>query len=984
MRFACLQGRSAYQLGESCLMPDGYARRAKALGYESIAIADKNSMTALPKLFEACRREGLHPVAGVEMRLDRDSGTYPCFLYIASEEGYRNICYLMSLKRSGLRKEDLEGHTEGLILVIPQNSLADESRDALTLAAFSKLFPHLYIGIQIREKEDELKAEEIRSFASSHGYPALAFPRVCYTGKRGKFILNIVQADRQRRQLTPEEMSEKGQEGPDFLLSPKVLEKLYSAEEISNAAALASSCNFDLIGVQRGHLFSFMGAANKDDAELRRRVDESLEDRNLLNNKTYIDRAEMELKTISDMGYSSYFLIVSDYVEQARARGIEVGPGRGSACGSLVSFLCGITRIDPVKYGISFERFLNPKRVTMPDIDVDFQDDRRDEIVTYLKSKYGELKVSQIVQYQTYAAKSSLQAVARAIGMPDARIRGMTSKLAADRKKVSLADQIEEGRLSSIVHDPYYSLAIECALHLEGLPVTPSIHPSGVIVSDSDLYLSCPMSEGRTGVAQYEHGDLERMGFLKFDLLSLRYLTLILAMENYLRERTITIPDYEEQRDDPETYETICDLRLLGIFQLEGGGFRKAVAQVAPTRFDDLVALVALYRPGPMANIPVYAERKRTGRIPSTGYPILDDILKDTYGIIIYQDQILSIVHRVAGLDMGEADLLRRTISRKDERAMASYRREFIDGCLKNGVSERDAQGIYDLIERFADYGYNKSHSVAYASITFRMAHLKTHYPEAYYTGISRDISPASDSFKAMVNEMASFGIGLTCPDVNLSGKDSRIESRRFIMGLAGVKTIGPRLATTIVEARGDTPFSSLADFLLRLGRVTDLDSRTIAGIADSGALDSLGAPRNLIRERADELAEFASMGIDESMMPDMTGDKPDRRELNRMFVRELDACGVSLRIPLDEGKNSGKKGLQTGIVTQVGNSVDTPWIEIASRYGRIRVNVPRGTSVDIYDTVRVKLWRPSRDSRRWSASQIEVIHPDKEGEDNG
>ena len=974
MRYACLQGHSAYQFGESCLDMEDYARRAKKLGYGAIGVADKDHLYALPELFDACRKYELHPVAGCEFRLDHPQGTKRAILFIENEVGYSNICYLLSLKKTGLTLADLNGHTSGLTLVIPQDALGTKD-DERILFDLTQAFSHHYIGLQIRTPEDQDGAEAVRAFASDHGYRIVAFPKVCYASKRGAFLLKILAADRERRVLTKEELDPESEGGPDFLLSPAILEKFYLPEEIERAATLAFACSFELFGHKRGGLISATGSTETDDEELYALAHAGLAARGLTGDSRYAARLEHELNVIAQMGFSSYFLIVADFVKQARTMGIAVGPGRGSACGCLTAYLLDITAIDPLKYGLAFERFLNPKRVTMPDIDIDFQDDRRDELAAYLKSKYGDRRVSQIVTFHTYKARSAISAAGSAFGMPVARIKSIQALLGRNN---SIADALKSSTiLAQRYQDPYFHRAPEIAAHMEGLPVETSIHPVGCLVSDRDIYESCPMSLGQTGVCEYQYPYMERLGFLKFDLLSLRFLTFIRKVEDLIIQAGGRIPDYEAERDDPQTYQTINDLKLLGVFQLGEGGIRQAVQQIAPQRFDDLVALLALYRPGPMGNIPKYAERKRTGKIPSTGYPILDAILEDTYGIIIYQEQILRIVHELAGLDMGEADLLRRAISKKDEAKIASYREKFIQGCLKNEVSEADAKGIYDLIERFGDYGFNKSHTVAYALITFETAYLKAHYPEQFFRVMGTSTSTTSPDFHRMVNEMRSYGIDLAPADVNTSTLENRIEDGKFYLGISTAKSIPLAIAQAIVEEREKGPFGSLGDFLLRLGSRCRLDGRIVTTLSQTGVLDSLCSDREAIEKQADELASYASLAIDESMMPALRPSNPTPLERVKQFMRELDADGVSLHLDLASLIPSPvPRGYRIGVVSQPPQYRDNPIIEVAGRFGKVQFRVGRQVRVDRYDIVVFKHSASQTGARHSYADDVRVFTP--------
>lgn len=983
MGFANLYCHSDYQFGDSCVIPSDYAHRAKSLGYSAVAVADYMSLKSFPSFFEACKEEGIKGIGGAELKLLGETGTKNCVFLIENEDGYRNLCKIISLKKDGYYPDDLKGLAQGLLPVFPSSSFTRQSleRDAAYFVTFSKVLGDLWLGIDIRAKGEEPQIKAIHDFASSHSYRTVAFPLVRYLGKRGKFIIDVINSDLENKALTPEQINGQDVGGPDFLLSPKVLEEIYPAEDIKEAGRIADLCNFDLFSTKRGRLLSFTGTNEGDKEAFVAKTHEGMKKRGLEGKKAYEDRLAMETKVIIEMGYASYFLIVSDYVMFAKNNGIKVGPGRGSACGSLVSFLLGITEVDPLEFDLSFERFLNPKRVTMPDIDMDFEDDRRDEITNYLKNKYGPFRVAQIVTYQTYKTRSAIKSAAHALGMPDNRITGLVRYISP--KIGSIREALERSSdFRRQYEDPYYRKAIELAKHLEGLPVNTSIHAAGVILADKDIYEQVPLSDGKVGIVQYEYPEMERLGFLKVDLLSLHYLTLLKEIEGRIKSDGKEIPDCQSQRDDPETYKTINSLDLLLVFQLDGEGIKKAIAQIRPERFSDLVALLALYRPGPMENIPTYAQRKHTGKIPSSGYPKLDEILKDTYGIIIYQEQILKIAHQIAGMDMSEADLLRRAISKKDETKLAAYRNDFITGAIKNGLTDKAAQGIYDLILKFANYGFNKSHSVAYAFITFAMAYLKTHFAKEFYEVALGEISSSAPAFRDLAKELQHRGLRLKPISVNTSDYDDLIDDGNVYLGLKRTKAFPDKLAQSIPLERKKGPFKSLGDFLIRLFKVAPLDERMIKGLSDSGALDCFGFNRESISAKAADLANFAAISISESALPALDSKPVIGLERIKEFIRELQYNGVSLAFSLKDIVGPYyREHHSIGIVVEEpyssrGDSIVT----LANAFGTMSFILPSSYKVNLYDIITFIPIRPYRFGRIWGMADIKIVSNEEGG----
>lgn len=965
---------SAYSFGKSCIDIDAYVERAKELGYDSIGLCDENVTYGFPQFFDACKKHSIKPVAGMTILIGDETINAQAIVYALNEQGYSFLCSLLAKHKQIYSLDDLtiESDCFALVLNTKDGNLELIKEIALTLSSKIK---HLYLGITIENDDDLDNAKKIRSFAKDHSYELVALPKVLYLQEDGQFIINIIKSSKENRKMNDDELAYENIKGKNYLHPMDEIKSIYSKEEIDNADLIASKSNFDLFNKQRGGLFSFSGNEKDDLSLFNQKTKKALEEYSLLNNEEYVERLKYETSVISKMNFISYFLIVSDYVSYARSVGIKVGPGRGSAAGSLVSYLLGITQIDPIKFGLSFERFLNPYRVTMPDIDIDFQDDRREEIVDYLTRKYTAGRVAKIITFGTYKARSAVRASGVALGIPSSRLSLLTKAIPQTCNDLKEAYK-ESSKLKELCKDPYFLRIMKYANRIEGLPNNPSIHAAGVILAGDDIYETVPLSEGTSGIACYEYAYLERMGFLKVDLLSLHFLTVISRMEDTLKKMGRQIPDYLSLRDDKKTYETMNSLDLTLIFQLDGNyGMRKAIEQIHPTCFDDLVALLALYRPGPMDNIPKFAKNKKDGAIPSSGYQKVDDILKDTYGILVYQEQILRLAHDIAGMDMGEADLLRRAISKKHLDDMERYKDKFINGCQNNGLFQKDAQSIYELILKFANYGFNKSHSVCYALITFQLAYLKTYEPTAFYGEVCKEISPGNEKFRTVSRELYHRGITIMPVNANISNADETFIGDKCCLGLSRVKSLSDDMIERIVKARQERPFENLGDFLLRGLDSSKIDSRNLSSLIDTGLFDCFSYNRVTLKENILSLMQFVESAIDSSQFPVIKNLDMDDLEKTKAFIRELDFIGVSLTYSLKAlAKDSYRKGYSIGVATEDFQPTHNGGImTLANEYSKIPFIVNEHLKVQTYDIVIFKARKGYREDK-WFADDIKVV----------
>lgn len=866
---------TAYSFSESLILPFSYARRAKELGYRYLGIID-NTLSAYPSFSDCCHSEGLIPVFGYSFLLKvENSIPWNAAFLIKNEKGYCNLCQLLRRKQSQYTIEDILPFCEGLKLVVQvkDESFYDDYYLTLispTVERIRKVYPEDFaFGITLVSKADQEDAKVFYEYCKNHELDLICFPEVRYLHKNDNEILEILRAGMKKEY---QETYEK--EGPYFLLSEKALNSIYRQEEIENSNRFVSDISFEFFE-KRGALIS----VNNDKVTLQEEANDGLRKRLSVNvlPEEYQKRLDYELSVIEDMDFSSYFLIVEDYVNYAKENGIKVGPGRGSAGGSLVSYALGITDVNPLQYDLSFERFLNPKRKTMPDIDIDFDDKRRNEIVSYLVRKYTESHVSTIRTFVTLKPKSALQLFGAAMAIPESHIKKITMNISDKAKdfQEALADDYKGYRLKKVLEDPYYRNIVEMAERLLGIPVSTSIHAPGVILSKDDISLTCPRAEGTLGAVEYEYPYMERMGFLKFDILPLSNLSFIKEIEDKILRDGKELVDIQSHLDDPEVFRVLNQLSTCDIFQLDATyGIKKAIQQIHPETFSDIAAILALYRPGPMDYIPTYAKRKNHQEEVKYLHPLLEPILKETYGVMIYQEQVMKVVQALAGFSASDADLFRRAISKKNLSKMKEYQQQFLLGCKENQITEETALKIYGDIEQFAGYGFNKSHAYAYAMITYQLLFYKVHDTKEFYTAAFQNCSFSSEHATKLLRELNHFGIHAHLPNINLSFENTiRIEGDAFYPPLSILNGVDKKLISTILKERENGKYQSFYDFCCRIvSQMEKNDSRSLLGLIDSGCLDSICMYRKGMEENLSTYLEFARMKFDENKIPPVVG----------------------------------------------------------------------------------------------------------------
>lgn len=857
MKIALLNILSSYSFLQSGLTIERIFASAKQNDYYGVAIADNNVLYGYPEFDKAAKKNNVKHIFGLALNL---SDRY--VVYANNEQGYHNLITLSLLvNQDKLDEENFKRYLSDTTIIIQTNkgefaNKLKEKDDAYfkKLAKLSSLCNHFYLGIEVTTKAEFAFAKEVREFALERGYNTIAFPQVLYQKKDDAIILKIVSAIAKDEKIT-----EKKSSGQQYFQKLEDYQKLYTKQEILNTNQVVDECNFEFIQ-KRGSIPHY--PVENSVASLKELTLQGLKNKGIDDQK-HILRAEYELKVISEMGYSDYFLIVSDYVKYARSKGILVGPGRGSAAGSLVSYAIDITEVDPLKYDLQFERFLNKARKTMPDIDIDFMDIRREEMVEYMRNTYGESKVSSIVAFQTIQAKQALRDIGRIYDVPTHHI-DMLSKSITDKMTLREAYKKLETFRELVDSDKYFLEIVSLASKIEGLPRQAGQHAAGIILNDKSMEEVLPVTMDLEDhyVSQYEKDYLEEQGFLKFDFLALRNLTTIdICLKMISKNKGVSLDIYHLPYEDENIFKIIANRQTAGIFQLESNGMKGAIKILKPKEFNDVVVLLSLFRPGPMDNIKEYQNRKE-GKI-KVNYVSKDmeEILSPTYGVIIYQEQISSIANKMAGFSLEEADLFRRAVSHKEKDVLLSAKNDFIKGAIKNGYKENVATKTFEDIAKFANYGFNKSHAVVYAMTACRMAYLKYYYPLEFYTALFMTSSGVNDSkFSEYVTELNKRGLKIFPPDINKSSNNFVVTDGGLLFPLPFIKGISNIISSKIIDER--TLRGEYKDFFNFVSRVVPLgiNEATISKIIDSGALDSLYNSRATLRNTLKSAIQLASL----------------------------------------------------------------------------------------------------------------------------
>ncbi len=882
--FVHLHLHSEYSLLDGACRITEIPKRVKECGHTAVALTDHGVMYGAVAFYQACRAEGIKPIIGCEVyvaggsRFDRTvysdgMGKYNHLVLLCkNDEGYRNLIYLVSksftegfYSKPRIDIELLRGHSDGLVAL--SGCLAGKIPSLLSAGNFEGAVEHakilsdifgkdnFYIEIQnhgIAEQTQILS--QLVKLSEVCGLPLVATNDCHYLRRenaRTQAVLMCIQTNTVVTDGRP-----KGFETDEFYYkTSSEMRMLFGKYKgaIENTVKIAEMCNFEF-SFDEPKLPTFKAPNGLTSAEYLRKITfEGLERR--LSDGTlkyqpqgeaeYKKRIEYELSVINNMGYDDYFLIVQDYVSFARSKQIPVGPGRGSGAGSLVAYLVGITDVDPIKFDLLFERFLNPERVSMPDIDIDFCYNRRDEVIRYMLNKYGDDHVAQIAAYGTLAARAAIRDVGRAMGIAYSDVDPV-ARAVPHELGMTLTEALKLPELKTMYQssDVVKNL-VDTAMDLEGMPRNITVHAAGLVVTDIPVskYVPLAVSNG-TVVTQFDMDTIAKIGLLKFDFLALRYLTIINEACGYVRENDSNFDIEKIDLEDSETYQLISTGNTLGVFQLESSGMRQMLTELRPERFDDIIAAIALYRPGPMESIPRYIEARHNKDKIQYAHPILEPILRSTYGCIVYQEQVMSIFREMAGYSYGHADVVRRAMSKKESDVLEAEKSSFLDGTEKNGIERDIAEDLFDEISSFAKYAFNKSHAAAYAVISYRTAYLKAHYPCEYMAALMTSVLGNLTKLAEYINESAKFGIKVLPPSINHSRMYFYPHDNSIIFGLLALKNVGKQFIESIMRERAFEPFSDLEDFITRMSDY-DINKRMVEGLIKSGAFDGLGTYRS-------------------------------------------------------------------------------------------------------------------------------------------
>jgi DNA polymerase-3 subunit alpha len=958
--FVHLHVHSSYSLLEGALMIARLAELAKADRQPALALTDTDNMFGALEFSDKMAGAGIQPIIGCTLAVDfgdQEQGRQGpqaahmralprLVLLAANEDGYRNLMRLSSrafletpsTEAPHVKLAWLDKATTGLIaltggpsgaldgaIVAGQSHLAGARCDALV----GYFGAQLYIELQRHGTPEQRTSEpQLVELAYTKSVPLVAtnepfFARADDYEAHDALICiaeGRLLSEADRRHLTPEHrFKTRAEMGKLFADLP---EALASTVEIAERSAFRPKTRKPILP-----RFAVAGDKRADEsAELRRQAEEGLDRRiashGIASGRTvedYKDRLAFELGVIERMKYPGYFLIVADFIQWAKSEGIPVGPGRGSGAGSLVAYALTITDLDPIRFGLLFERFLNPERVSMPDFDIDFCQDRRDEVIRYVQQRYGRDRVAQIITFGTLQARGVLRDVGRVLEMPYGQVDKLCKLVPQNpTAPVTLAKAIEDEPRLQAARDtePVVARAFAVAQKLEGLNRHASTHAAGIVIGDRGLSELVPLyrdPKSDMPVTQFNMKWVEQAGLVKFDFLGLKTLTVLQTAVRLVKQRDVDIDLAAIPLDDKKTYDLLARAEAVGVFQLESQGMRRALLDMRPDRFEDIIALVALYRPGPMANIPTYCARKHGIEDPDYIHPQLEPILRETFGVIVYQEQVMQAAQVLAGYSLGEADLLRRAMGKKIRSEMRAQRERFVSGSVARGVAPAQAETIFELLERFADYGFNKSHAAAYALVAYQTAYMKANYPVEFLAASMTLDMNNTDKLAEFRAEAERLGIKIDPPAVNRSGVEFDVAGNTIHYALAALKGVGRQAVESIVSARRERRFGDLADFASRINPRA-VNKRVLESLAAAGAFDDLERDRARASAAVDAMMAAAQRAYEaETLGQNELFGGPSAREALAIppsqpwlsaerLQREYDAIGFFLTgHPLDE-----------------------------------------------------------------------------------
>ena len=894
MTFTILQVTSGYSLLRSTIDLYKYVMTAKKLGYQKLALTDEGVLHGAIEFYNLCRSQNIEPIIGCVFQYKQWRNAEvlsPMIVYAKDEIGYQSLIELSTqYQQTKLVSKNMEKiikeSSEHIQIVFPQEnsewalecSNGEVAFQRWLFEAEERYFPNIHLGIESNQILP-IPLEELEAWGQDFSMKLLPFVKTFYLKAEDDFSYRVLKAIGDGETLSTSQAEVSGQY---YLQDEKTLTQQWSTildgKLVRQLQAFVDSIKWEL-PKNKLLLPKFQTPEGKSSQEYLQEIcQQSLKDKELVKDE-YQSRLNYELSIIHQMGFDDYFLIVWDIMKYAHEAGIQTGPGRGSAAGSLVSYLLNITKVDPIEYQLLFERFLNPERYTMPDIDLDFPDNRREAILEYVRRKYGEIHVAQIATFGTVGSKQALRDVCRVLGLTTVQA-GEWSKAIPNQLGINLKTAYEQSKsLQTLVsRSPKNQLIFETACRIEGLPRHLSTHAAGVVLYDKPLTDVIPLiyKDQQMPITQYTMKYVEQIGLLKMDFLGLTNLSILhdsIELTKSIYQHEIILN--EIPLDDEKTLELFQMADTNGIFQFESDGIRRVLKKLRPTNLEDIAAVNALYRPGPMEQIDTFIKRKHGQEVVKYPHPILESILQSTYGVMVYQEQVMQVTSQMAAFTLGQADILRRAIGKKDGKVIETEKAHFIEGAIGKGIDVESATEVYQYIERFANYGFNRSHAFAYSLLAYQLAYFKAHYPRAFYTAILRFVGDRSLKLQTYFIEAKQRGISIKNPSINTSVDDYTATIDGIFIGLNAIKGLRRDFIQEIlIQRKQNGPFIDFMDFAFRIGK-RFCKKEALEALIDAGAFDELGKNRATLRATIDAVIESVkfhgsnlSLELNEEMYP--------------------------------------------------------------------------------------------------------------------
>ncbi len=910
--FQYLYVQTEYSILQSACKIKPLIEKLKEQQLHSCAIVDEGTMYGTIKFYQECNKNNIKPVIGLKVKYHYNDKTNNLVLLAINNFGYQNLMKISSrlqLTNNNIDFEYLQKTTMGLIAILPyEESIVqkylerNDAKNAIqTLELLKEIYSDFYIGLGIKSITNSNFIDNYFKLLKNYNYQFVALPKVSFINESDYDAYTTLKAIKNNGVLVEGIENDKN----NYLHDVKSVETIYynHYDMLENTSKIANMCNVQIefgkyqLPLYESGLDSFAYLKELCSIGLEKRM-QNFE--YSYDKRKYYDRLNYELNVINEMGFSDYFLIVYDYVKYAKKNNIFVGPGRGSAPASLVAYSLGITEIDPLYYNLLFERFLNKERLSMPDIDIDFPDDRRDEVIRYVGKKYGKNRVAHILTFGTFKIRQAINDCARVFKLNDVKTKEIYKHLqAVNTYKVydnpSLKTLIEASNDLQLLMNNYEDInkVLTIACKIQDIPRNISTHAAGIVITKFDLVNYTPLDEGLDEIyqTQYEAKDLEALGLLKMDFLGLKNLTNIAKTIELIRK---DIPDFTlpKNENDYDTYKMMREGDLTGVFQLESAGMRKVIMQLKTSTFDDITHALALYRPGPMDIIPSFIRRKFNEEKVEYPHKDLEPILKETYGMIVYQDQIMLIACKFAGYTLGRADILRRAVSKKKKEVLEQERINFVESSVNRGYSSDTANMIYDYIVKFADYGFNKAHSVAYAKIAYLTAYLKCHYFAYYMSTLMTSFMGSSSEMLEYTKEATKKNVEVLNPNIKLSTDEFEVIKGKIYFPLSIIKGLGEIKTKQCIEERTKAQFKGYEDFVERTKDFLAIS--LLENIIYSGALDDFGLTKKAMIENLKSIIDRSNYGFIKDMIK--TDYTDEEFSYGILQEKELEVIGINIK----------------------------------------------------------------------------------------